>query len=69
MGCIRTSSYTIDNLPELLEHIVRVLEAAAHVFYKKINGEEVAGRSDEPSDDDLEAELQKMLDSIEEESN
>jgi hypothetical protein len=46
-----------------------VLEAAAHVFYKKINGEEVAGRSDEPSDDDLEAELQKMLDSIEEESN
>jgi len=59
---------TTDNLPELLEHIIRVLEAAAHVFYKKINGEEVAGRSDEPSDDDLEAELQKMLDSIEEES-
>ena len=60
---------TTDNLSELLEHIIRVLEAAAHVFYKKINGEEVAGRSDEPSDDDLEAELQKMLDSIEEESN
>lgn len=60
---------TTDNLSELLEHIIRVLEAAAHVFYKKINGEEVAGRSDEPSDDDLEAELQKMLDSIDEESN
>ena len=59
---------TTDNLSELLEHIIRVLEATAHVFYKKINGEEVAGRSDEPSDDDLEAELQKMLDSIEEES-
>ena len=58
-----------DNLPELLEHIIQVLEAAAHVFYKKISGEDVVGRSDEPSDDDLEAELQKMLDGIEEETN
>ena len=58
-----------DNLPELLEHIIRLLEAAAHVFYMKINGEEVAGRSDEASDEELEAELQKILDGIEEESN
>lgn len=58
-----------DNLPELLEHIIRLLEAAAHVFYMKINGEEVAGRSDETSDEELEAELQKILDGIEEESN
>ena len=58
-----------DNLSELLEHIIRVLEAAAHVFYKKINGEDVMGRSEESedrSDEELEAELQKMLDSIEE---
>jgi hypothetical protein len=39
------------------------------VFYKKINGEEVTGRSDEPSDEELEAELQKILDGIEDESN
>lgn len=60
-------TYT-DNLAELLEHIIRVLEAAAHVFYKKINGEDVMGRSEESddrSDEELEAELQKMLDSIE----
>lgn len=58
-----------DNLAELLEHIIRVIEAAAHVFYKKINGEDVMGRSEESedsSDEELEAELQKMLDSIEE---
>ena len=60
---------TTDNLPELLEHIIRVLEIAVHVFYKKITGEEVSGRSDETSDDELEAELQKILDDIEEESN
>lgn len=58
-----------DNLAELLEHIIRVLEATVHVFYRKISGEEVQGRSGESevnSDDELEAELQKMLDSIEE---
>lgn len=58
-----------DNLAELLEHIIRVLEAAAHVLYKKLNGEDVMGRSEESedsSDEELEAELQKMLDSIEE---
>lgn len=60
---------TTDNLPELLEHIIRVLEIAVHVFYKKITGEEVSGRSDETSDEELEAELQKILDDIEEESN
>lgn len=58
-----------DNLVELLEHIIRILEATAHVFYKKIKGEEVIVRSEESedrSDDELENELQKMLDSIEE---
>ena len=58
-----------DNLAELLEHIIRVLEAAAHVFYKKINGEDVVGRleeSEDSSDEELEAELQKMFDSVEE---
>ena len=58
-----------ENLAELLEHIIRVLEATAHVFYRKINGEDVMGRSEESedsSDEELEAELQKMLDSIEE---
>lgn len=58
-----------ENLPELLEHIIRVLEATAHVFYKKMNGEEVFGHSEESedcSDEELEVELQKMFDSIEE---
>lgn len=58
-----------DNLSEILEHIICILEAAAQVFYKKISGEEVSGRSNETSDDELEAELQKMLDGIEDESN
>lgn len=61
-------TYT-DNLAELLEHIIHVLEAATHVFYKKLNGEDVMGRSEdseESSDEELEAELQKILNSIEE---
>ena len=56
-------------MTELLEHIIRVLEATVHVFYRKVSGEEVprlSGESVVNSDDDLEAELQKMLDSIEE---
>lgn len=60
---------TTDNLPELLEHMICLLETAVHVFNKKIHGEDVVGRSDETSDDELEAELQKILDGIEEESN
>ena len=63
---------SMDNMSELLEHIIRVLEVTARVFYMKINGEEIAGHSDESdeiSDDELDAELQKMLDGIEEESN
>ncbi len=58
-----------DNLSDLLEHIIRVLEATAHVFHKKINGEEVLDSSDEAdesSDDELEAELQKVLDEADE---
>ena len=57
-----------DNLTELLEHIICVLETAAHVFYKKISEKDVMGRSEESEDcydEELEAELQKMLDSIE----
>lgn len=57
-----------ENLPELLEHIIRVLEATAHVFYKKMNGEDVMGRLEERedcSDEELEAELQRIFDSIE----
>lgn len=61
-----------DNLPELLEHIIRVLEAAALVFYKKIDGEDVSGRlaeTDVCSDDEIENELQKILESVEDELN
>lgn len=61
---------TCEDLAEILEHIIRVLEATAQVFYKKINGEEVvfnSDDSDEVSDEQLEAELQLMLQSIEDE--
>lgn len=59
-----------ENMTELLEHIIRVLEATANVFHKKMNGEEVIGRSEESddcSDEELEAELQKMIERIEDE--
>lgn len=58
------------NLSELLEHIIRVLEVTAHVFYKKILGDEVEGRAEdteELSDEEVETELQRILDSIKEE--
>lgn len=61
-----------DDLTELLEHIIRVLGMTAYVFYKKINGEdypEHSIESNEPSDDELETELDKLLDSIVDESN
>ena len=61
---------TCEDLAEILEHIIRVLEATAQVFHKKINGEEVvfnSDDSDEVSDEQLEAELQRMLQSIEDE--
>lgn len=61
---------TCEDLGELLEHIIRVLEATAQVFHKKINGEELVFNSDEPedvSDEQLEAELERLLQSIEDE--
>lgn len=60
-----------DNMQELLEHIIRVLEATALVFQKKMNGEEVMLFSEDtenPSDDEIEAELHKILD-MEDENN
>lgn len=57
-----------DNLSDLLEHIIRVLDTAAQVFYRKINGEDVmepTEESDDDSEEELEAELQKMLDGSE----
>ena len=59
-----------DNLQELLEHIIRVLEATAHIFHKKVNGEDIVDYKEEKEleqsfDDELEAELQKLLDNIE----
>lgn len=61
---------TCEDLGEILEHIIRVLEATAQVFHKKINGEELLFNSDEPedvSDEQLEAELERLLQSIEDE--
>lgn len=59
---------SLDNLQELLEHIINVLETTAHVFYKKVNGEEIVdcrNESEQKFDDELEEELQKLLDNIE----
>lgn len=59
-----------EDLGEMLEHIIRVLEATAQVFHMKINGEDVVFNSDdgeEVSDEQLEAELQRMLQSIDDE--
>lgn len=61
---------SIYNLSELLEHIIRVLEVTAMVFYKKLNGEELeigeGGEPDENSDNLLEEEMRKMFECIEE---
>lgn len=59
-----------EDLTELLEHMIWILEAAADVFYKKLNGEEVnigLDQLDGISDEELEEELEKMLESIEDE--
>ncbi len=56
-----------ENLTDLMEHIISVLNTTQRVFYKMMNGEEVVGspkKSDDYSDDAIEAELQKRLDSI-----
>lgn len=55
-----------DNLTEMLEHIIRVLDATVNVFNMKINGEEVVLRSDESEDDSLEADLRKLLEGVDE---
>lgn len=59
---------TCEDLAEILEHIIRVLEVTAQVFHKKISGEDVvfnSDDSDEVSDEQLEAELQRLLQSVE----
>jgi hypothetical protein len=56
-----------DNLTELLEHIIRFLEATVYVFNQKINGEDIRSSSEENSENELEAELQKILESEEDE--
>lgn len=59
-----------DNLPQLLEHILRGLETAVEVFYKQINGEspyEYFSSSGEISDAEIEEELQKALDNFDNE--
>lgn len=61
---------TFEDLTEILEHIIRVLEVTAQVFHMKINGGDVVFNSDdgeEVSDEQLEAELQRMLQSIDDE--
>ena len=61
---------TCEDLAEILEHIIRVLEATAQVFHKKINGEDVIFDSEDAedmSDEQLEAELQRLLQSIDDE--
>lgn len=61
---------TCEDLAEILEHIIRVLKATAQVFHKKINGEEVvfnSDDSDEVSDEQLESELQRLLQSTDDE--
>ena len=58
---------TSEDLTEILEHIIRVLEVTAQVFHMKINGQDVmfnSDASDDVSDELLEAELQRMLQSI-----
>ena len=58
---------TSEDLTEILEHIIRVLEVTAQVFHMKINGQDVmfnSDASDDVSDEMLEAELQRMLQSI-----
>lgn len=58
---------TSEDLTEILEHIIRVLEVTAQVFHMKINGQDVmfnSDASDDVSDELLEAELQRMLQNI-----
>ena len=59
-----------EDLADMLEHIIRVLEATAQVFHMKINGEDIVFNSDDAEevwDEQLEAELQRMLQSIDDE--
>ena len=59
-----------DNMSELLEHIIRGLGETVRVFYMKINGEDPFdsyAESAEISDDEIDAEIQKVLGSAEDE--
>lgn len=50
-----------EDLYDLLEHMIRVLEVTAAVFCKKAMGEDIDFLSEDADEDDLEAELEKML--------
>lgn len=56
---------SLNNLTQLLEHIIRILGQAAYLFYRKLSGEDIIhsilSADDDDSDDDIEKELEKML--------
>lgn len=64
---------TMENIEDLLEHIIQILHATAMVFHKKINGDDFdipnSNNSEEVDDEDIEAKLEKLLESIEENDN
>lgn len=64
---------TSKGIEDLLEHVVQVLHATAMVFYKKINRDDFdipgSDKSEECNDEDIEAKLEKLLESLEENGN
>lgn len=64
---------TSKGIEDLLEHVIQVLHATAMVFYKKINGDDFdipgSDKSEECNDEDIEAKLEKLLESLEENGN
>lgn len=58
-----------ENLDDLLEHIVRVLMATVRVFHQRIDGGDIEWPSDNDGSDDVDAELDQLLEGIEEDDN